>query len=151
MGLTSKPKRAEDIFCLQVQEVSTEVWGRSVNLGHEIFLTSGPYQPWVYYDLENFRTSLASHSNEFERMEADDVYIDEAQLQVKCHTCAMIPEEHQEIMIKRKWAQQETINMRFKQWLILKQISAMISGCTGMSLLQFTSSHSLPSKWWNVV
>ncbi len=54
-------------------------------------------------------------------MEADDGYIGEAPLHVKCPVCVTIPEERQ-TMIKRVWAQQETINRRFKQWQILKQV-----------------------------
>ena len=90
-------------------------------LGGEICWISGPYQPGVYNDIEIFWTSLASHLDEFERVEADDGYIGEAPLCVKCLACVMIPEEWKKTM-KRVRARQETINRRFKQWQILKQV-----------------------------
>ena len=90
-------------------------------LGGEICWISGPYQPGVHNDLEIFWTSLASHLDEYERVEADDGYIGEAPLWVKCPACVTIPQEQQEMM-KRVWAQQETINRWFKQWQILKLV-----------------------------
>ena len=90
-------------------------------LGGEICWISGPYLPGVYNDLDIFRTSLLSQLDEFERVEADDGYIGEAPLRVKCPGCVTIPEEKQNIM-KRVRARQETINRRFKQWQILKQV-----------------------------
>ena len=89
--------------------------------GGEICWISGPYLPGVYNDLDIFRTSLSSHLDEFERVEADDGYIGEALLRVKCPACVTIPEEQQKIM-KRVRARQEKINRRFKQWQILKQV-----------------------------
>ena len=88
-------------------------------LGGEICWISGPYLPGVYNDLDIFRTSLSSHLDEFERVEADDGYIGEAPLRVKCPGCVTISEEQQKIM-KRVRARQETINIWFKQWQILK-------------------------------
>ena len=49
-------------------------------LGQEICWISEPYQPGVNNDLQIFRTSLASHLDEFERVEADDGYIGKAPL-----------------------------------------------------------------------
>ena len=82
-------------------------------LGGEICWISGPYQLGVYNDIETFWTSLASHLDEFERVEADDGYIGEAPLRVKCPACVTIPEERKQMM-KRVRARQETINRKFK-------------------------------------
>ena len=54
-------------------------------------------------------------------MEADDGYVGEAPLRVKCPACVTIPEER-EHMMKRVRSRQETVNRRFKQWQILKQV-----------------------------
>ena len=67
-------------------------------LGGEICWISGPYPPGIYNDLDIFRTSLASHLDEFERVEADDGYIGEAPLRVKCPACVTIPEEQKKTM-----------------------------------------------------
>jgi hypothetical protein len=77
-------------------------------LGCKICWISRPYFPGVYNDLDIFWTSLSSHLDEFERVEADDGYIDESMLRVKCPACVTIPEEQQKIM-KRVRARQETI------------------------------------------
>ncbi len=90
-------------------------------LGGEICWISGPHQPVVYNDLEIFRSSLASHLDPFERVEADDGYLGEAPLRVKCPACITVPAEKQQMM-KRVRSRQETINKRFKQWQILKQV-----------------------------
>ena len=49
-------------------------------LGRKICWISGPYQPGVHNDQQIFWPSLASHLDEFERVEADDGYICEALL-----------------------------------------------------------------------
>ena len=90
-------------------------------VGGEICWISGPYQPGLYNDLEIFWASLATYLDPFERVEADDRYVGEAPLRVKCPACVTIPEER-EHMMKRVRSRQETINRRFKQWKILKQI-----------------------------
>jgi hypothetical protein len=54
-------------------------------------------------------------------VEADDGYVGEAPLRVKCPACVTIPEEREQMM-KRVRSRQETINRRFKQWQILKQV-----------------------------
>ncbi len=90
-------------------------------VGGEICWISGPYQPGLYNDLEIFRASFATYLDPFERVEADDGYVGEAPLQVKCPACVTIPEEREQMM-KRVRSRQETINRRFKQWQILKQV-----------------------------
>ena len=57
----------------------------------------------------------------FERVEADDGYEGEAPLKVKCPSSIGIPEEKHRMMgiVRRR---QETVNRRFKQWSILKQV-----------------------------
>ncbi len=57
----------------------------------------------------------------FERVEADDGYLGEAPLQVKCPACITVPVEKQQMM-KRVRSRQETINKQFKQCQILKQV-----------------------------
>lgn len=56
-----------------------------------------------------------------ERVEADDIYIGEAPLRVKCPKSITVPEEAEEVA-RRVRARQETVNKRFKQWGILRQV-----------------------------
>ncbi len=67
-------------------------------LGGEICWISGPHQPGVYNDLDIFRSSLASHLDPFEQVEADDGYLGEAPLQVKSSACITVPVEKHEKM-----------------------------------------------------
>jgi hypothetical protein len=74
------PEHGRQLFSFKFRKsvLSYEV-GMSI-LGGEICWISGPYQPGVHNDLEIFWTSLASHLDEYERVEADDGYIGEAPL-----------------------------------------------------------------------
>ncbi len=54
-------------------------------------------------------------------MEADDGYVGEVPLRVKCPASVTIEKERLNMM-NRVWSRQETINKRFKQWGILQQV-----------------------------
>jgi hypothetical protein len=56
----------------------------------------------------------------FECVEADDEYLREAPLKVRCPKCIRVPEERKAMMSK-VCNRQETINKRFKDWAILDQ------------------------------
>lgn len=62
-----------------------------------------------------------SHLGEFERVEADDGYIGEAPRHVKCPKCIANPDETL-FMQQRVRNRQETVNKRFKDWGILRQL-----------------------------
>ena len=79
---------------------------------------SGPWNPGQWNDLEIFRMSLVTFLDSFERVEADDGYIGEAPLKVRCPRCVTVPEERKEMMARVR-NRQETINKRFKDWAIL--------------------------------
>ena len=79
---------------------------------------SGPWNPGKWNDLEIFRMSLMSFLEPYERVEADDGYLGEAPLKVRCPKCVSVPEERKEMM-KKVRSRQETINKRFKDWEIL--------------------------------
>ena len=79
---------------------------------------SGPWNPGQWNDLEIFRMSLVTFLDSFERVEADDGYIGEAPLKVRCPRCVTVPEERKEMMSRVRNCQ-ETINKRFKDWAIL--------------------------------
>jgi hypothetical protein len=89
-------------------------------LGGEICWISGPHIPGRLNDLTIFRNALMMQLEEFERVEADDGYIGEAPLKVKCPGCCTVPEERKQMM-NRVRSRQETINKRFKDWGILFQ------------------------------
>lgn len=86
----------------------------------DIVWINGPYPPGDWNDVDIFRDSLASHLDEFERVEADDGYVGEAPLLVKCPMCVTNPEDTKVIQRKVR-ARQETANKRFKQWGCLTQ------------------------------
>ena len=61
-----------------------------------------------------------SHLGGAERVEADDGYIGEAPLHVKCPKSFTNPQET-EFMQQRVRNRQETVNNRFKNWGVLRQ------------------------------
>jgi len=69
-----------------------------------------------------FCESLATWLEPGEQVEADDGYLGEALLRVKFPKSLTEPAENQ-AMAKRVISRQETVNKRFKQWGILKQVS----------------------------
>jgi hypothetical protein len=62
---------------------------------------------------------LAQWLDEFERVEADEGYIGEAPLKVKCRGCPSNCTDHQSLQ-KRVQGRHESLNARFKNWEILK-------------------------------
>jgi hypothetical protein len=82
---------------------------------------NGPYEPGVWNDLQTFRNALLSELGNGERVEADDGYRGESPVFIKCPTSIGNHEacEQQAAYVRRR---QETINRRFKQWGILKQV-----------------------------
>lgn len=86
----------------------------------DICWLSGPHQPGIWNDLEIFRNSLLTYLDPYERVEADDGYIGEAPLRVRCPGCVTCPREKKKMMAIVR-SRQETVNKRFKQWGILVQ------------------------------
>ncbi len=86
----------------------------------DIVWINGPY-PGSYHDMTIFRESLMSHLGRAERVEADDGYIGEAPLHVKCPKSFTNPKEtlHMQQRVRNR---QETVNKRFKDWGILRQL-----------------------------
>ena len=87
----------------------------------DIVWVHGPFEPGMYNDIMIFRSSLLSHLAANERVEADDGYVGESPQHIKCPKSFSNPEETlsmQGIVRNR----QETVNKRFKQWGILKQV-----------------------------
>ena len=81
---------------------------------------SGPWNPGCWNDLEMFCSSLMTFLEPFERDEANDGYLGEAALKVRCPKCITVPEERKAMMSKVR-NRQETINKRFKDWAMLDQ------------------------------
>jgi DDE superfamily endonuclease len=80
---------------------------------------NGPF-PGTYHDITIFRTSLISHLDAGERVEADDGYVGEAPKYVKCPRSFSNPIETR-AMQQSVRARQETVNARFKDWGCLGQ------------------------------
>ena len=75
----------------------------------------------AFPDVEIFRSCLSLWLDRDEHVEADDGYIGNAPYKVKCPASLTNPDETQAMQpIVRM--RQETINMRLKQWEILKQV-----------------------------
>lgn len=88
--------------------------------GHIVWI-NGPYECGLWPDISIFRNSLLSCLGPNKRVEADDGYIGEAPVYVKCPKSFTNPEETK-WMQTRVRSRQETVNKRFKNWGILKQV-----------------------------
>ena len=82
---------------------------------------NGPFPAGAFPDVEIFRSCLSLWLDRDERVEADDGYIGDAPYKVKCPASLTNPDETQAIQAIVRM-RQETINMRLKQWEILKQV-----------------------------
>ena len=82
---------------------------------------NGPFPTGANSDLEIFRSGLMTYLEEFERVEADDGYIGEALLKVRCPKCITTPLERKEMMAVVRM-RHETVNRRMKQWRCLKDV-----------------------------
>ena len=87
----------------------------------KIVWINGPFPCGAWPDISIFRSSLLSHLERGERVEADDGYLGEAPEFVKCPKSSTNPVECQRMQaIARN--HQETVNLRFKNWGILRQL-----------------------------
>ncbi len=82
---------------------------------------NGPFPAGAFPDVEIFRSCLSLWLDRDERVEADDGYIGDAPYKVKCPASLTNPDETQAMQSIVRM-RQETINMRLKQWEILKQV-----------------------------
>lgn len=82
---------------------------------------NGPYEAGKWNDIMIFRNSLLSHLEDGERVEADDGLIGVAPQYSKVPKSMGHRVECEE-MQQRVRSRHETINKRFKQWQIMKQI-----------------------------
>jgi hypothetical protein len=82
---------------------------------------NGPYECGMWNDVMIFRNSIKSNLGENERVEADDGYLGEAPHFVKCPKSIGndIDCERMQQYVRNR---QETINKRFKNWFILKDV-----------------------------
>ena len=89
-------------------------------LGGECVWINGPYEPGIWNDIMIFRNALLSMLGPGERVEADDGYRGKPRY-VK-HPKSMGHHPACAEMQKIVRGRQETINKRFKQWGVLKQM-----------------------------
>jgi hypothetical protein len=82
---------------------------------------NGPYEPGIWNDLSIFKNALLSELDDGERVEADDGYRGASPKWVKCPASigSRVEMETAAAYVRRR---HETINKRFKQWGILKQV-----------------------------
>ena len=76
---------------------------------------NGPYECGMWNDIMIFRDSLMSFLGPNERAEADDGYVGESPLHIKCPNSFTNDISGSE-MQQRICACHETVNKRFKQW-----------------------------------
>ena len=88
--------------------------------GHLVWV-NGPYAAGAWPDIEIFRDFLSQWLDPGERVEADDGYVGDAPWKVKCPMSVSNPTENLKMQNLVR-SRQETINMRVKQWEILKQV-----------------------------
>ena len=87
----------------------------------EIVWIAGPYEYGKWNDISIFRNALMTELGPAKRVEADDGYIGEPPLHIKCRKIFANPEQTL-FMQQRVRNRQETVNKRFKNWGILKQV-----------------------------
>lgn len=87
----------------------------------DIVWINGPYACGKWADISIFRDSLKSKLDQYERVEADDGYIGEAPRHIKCPKSAT-NKRINEAMQSRVRRRHETVNKRFKDWGILRQV-----------------------------
>ena len=92
----------------------------NIKTGESVWLNGG-FPCGANPDLEIFRSSLMTYLEEFERVEADDGYIGEAPLKVRCPKCITTPLERKEMMAVVRM-RHETVNRRIKQWRCMKDV-----------------------------
>jgi hypothetical protein len=90
-------------------------------LSGDLVWVNGPFEPGIWNDLAIFRNALLTELDEGERVEADDGYRGESPRFVKCPASigSRKDMETAAAFVRRR---HETINNRFKQWGILKQV-----------------------------
>lgn len=94
--------------------------GISIKRG-EIVWIHGPFACGAWPDLKIFCDSLQYHLANNERVEADDGYVGDAPMFVKCPKSFVNPPENRKMQqIVR--SRHETCNARFKMWGILNQV-----------------------------
>ena len=89
-------------------------------MGGDIVWLHGPFPCSDWPDIVIFRDSLIRFLDQGERVEADDGYMGEAPMYIKCPKKDFV-QSHDQKKIKQKIrCRQETINKRFKHFEVLK-------------------------------
>ena len=87
----------------------------------KIVWINGPFECGLWPDINIFRSALMLELEDGERVEAYDGYVGEAPKHIKCPQYFCNPEET-EFMQQRICNRHESVNKRFKQFGILKQV-----------------------------
>lgn len=90
-------------------------------LNGDICWINGPFPPGIWNDGDIFKSLLVHMLDENERVEADDGYRGSAPQHVKCPSNLATSNEQRELA-RRVMSRHETVNRRFKQFQILKQV-----------------------------
>lgn len=89
----------------------------------DIVWISGPFPAGRWSDINIFRNGIIHHLDKNERVEADDGYIGESPRYIKCpQGVTANRKKRTEIMQTIVRRRHETVNKRFKDWGILRQI-----------------------------
>ena len=83
---------------------------------------NGPYEPGIWNDISIFRNALRSLLGTGERVEADDGYRGDSPVFVRCPSSIGEHDPTRESMQALVRRRHETVNKRFKQWKILKDV-----------------------------
>ena len=87
----------------------------------DIVWIHGPFPCGWSPDITIFRKSLMHHLGTNEHVEADDGYVEESPEFVKCPKSFTNPEETLFMQLRVR-SRQETVNKRFKDWLVLSGV-----------------------------
>ena len=89
-------------------------------LGGDIVWVHGPFPCGDWPDIVIFRSAMINYLDNGERVEADDGYIGESPMYVKCPKKDYVSSQEQKKMKQKVRCRQETVNKRFKQFEILR-------------------------------
>jgi hypothetical protein len=89
-------------------------------LNGKVVWTNGPYECGKWNDITIFRNAMLSMLGPNEQAEADDGYVGESPLHIKCPKCFTNPKEKLAMQGQVR-SRHETVNKRFKQWGCLLQ------------------------------
>ena len=115
------PQRDKEFYSFKFRKSALRYKVALCILTGDIVWINCPFPAGKYNDIKIFRNSLIGHLDQGERVEADDGYVGEHPKYVKCPmgNANLLETEPMQSNVRHR---HETVNKRFKNWGILKQV-----------------------------